>query len=104
MAGININKYQWEALYQANPVILDLKLSHPVERKRRPQRPPHGRQTPPKAGILAGPGEAGDHQAAAETSSPLHLDDVYDATGFTCYIHNFALFDTHLRVDLSNSA
>ena len=33
MAGFNINKYQWEALYQANPVILDLKLSHPVERK-----------------------------------------------------------------------
>ena len=29
MAGFNINKYQWEALYQANPVILDLKLSHP---------------------------------------------------------------------------
>ena len=33
MAGININKYQWEASYQANPVILDLKLSLPVERK-----------------------------------------------------------------------
>ena len=33
MAGFNINKYQWEALYQANPVILDLNLSHPVERK-----------------------------------------------------------------------
>ena len=33
MAGFNINKYQWGALYQANPVILDPKLSHPVERE-----------------------------------------------------------------------
>ena len=63
-----------------------------------------GRRTPPKAGILTGPGEAGDHQAATETSSSLHLGDVYDATGFTCYIHNIVLFDIHLRVDLSNSA
>ena len=33
MDGINISKYQWEALYQAKPVILDLKLSHPVDRQ-----------------------------------------------------------------------
>ena len=33
MVGININKFRWEAFYQANPVILDLKLGHPVERE-----------------------------------------------------------------------
>ena len=103
MAGFNINKYQWEALYQANPVIWDPKLSHPVERE--DGHGDHPRTPDATQGWhFDRPGEAGDHQAATETSSPLHLEDVYDATGFTCYIHNIALFDIHLRVDLSNSA
>ena len=54
MAGFNMNKYQWEALYQANPVIFDPKLSHPVEREDGHGDHP-GRRTPPRAGILTGP-------------------------------------------------
>ena len=103
MAVFNINKYQWEALYQANPVIFDPTLSQPIERE--DGHGDHPRTPDATQGWhFDRPGEAGDHQAATGTSSPLHLDDVYDATGFTCYIHNIALFDIHLRVDLSNSA
>ena len=83
MAGVNINKYQWEALYQANPVILDL-LSGKTATATTPRTPdatqswhfgrPRWSRWPPGG--------------RPETSSTLHLDDVYDATGFTCYIHN----------------
>ena len=50
------------------------------------------------------PGAVGDHKATTATNTPSQsVNIIYYATGFTCYTHSIALYDIHLKVDLSDS-